>query len=388
MTSSLRRTPAFLLGLALFAPALASAQSYECAAPVGTSCDVELSDAYRDQSDTPATPGVVESALTVLPGDCDDEALLVDVDLELDIAHSYVGDLAVDLVHPDGTQVRVLYRPGLGTIDPSCPGDDLRLILDDEGAIAFDACSTTIPAVSGRVRPWNPLSLLDGRTRNGTWRLRISDLEPGERGVLRGWTLHLPCTLQLPTVEIEALDGLVSERGDDDTATLRVTRSGDTTDELEVAYVVTGTASSEDIEPLPGTLTLPAGSASATFDVHAVADDLDEIDETVIVTLVASPRYTIGPRDSAQVLVREGSAVEPDAGTPDAGGEETDAGVDPGDAGGRQVIDAGTSDEVPDEGCSCEATGARGGSGAPFSLAALGLLALAFGRRRTGRRRT
>lgn len=376
MTRPTRRAPALssalVVSLAALAPSLAAAQQYECA-PLGTNCDAEIPDAYG-RFNTGVTAGVLESTLTVLPGDCPIDALIVDVDLEVDIVHPYVGDLGLELVHPDGTAVELLHRPGIGLIELTCPGDDLRVILDDEGTSAFDACAQNIPAVEGRLVPWNPLSILDGRVRNGTWRLRVKDDVRGERGVLRGWTLHLPCSLDLPLVEIEALDGLVSERGDDDVATVRVKRSGDTSAELEVAYAVTGTASSDDIEPLPGTITLPAGSASATFDVRAVADELDEIDETVILTLVPTQRYQIGPRGSAQVLVREGSVEdELDAGTPDAGSGGEDA--------GRQVIDAGDPGTAPDEGCGCQATHAPARTGAHASLAALLLLGL-FGRRR------
>lgn len=378
MTFAPRSAPALVAALLTLSPAFAEAQSYECSSSFGTSCADELVDAHRRSPAPASTPGIFESTLTVLPGLCADDSVIVDVDVELDIVHSYVGDLSVDLIHPDGTLVRLLYRPGIGFVEPSCPGDDVRVTLDDEGEIAFDACGTLIPALEGRARPWNPLALFDGHVRNGTWRLRVTDNEPGERGVLRGWTLHLPCTLNLPIAGIEAVDGLVSERGDDDTATLRVTRAGDTSADLEIRYQVAGTASREDIEELPGTLTLPAGSASATFDVHAVADDLDEIDETVVITLADSARYEIGPRASAQVLVRERSPGS----EADAGSDEPDASVSPGDAGARQVLDAGNPGGPPDESCGCYATHDPRGTGARASLVALALLALAFGRRR------
>jgi hypothetical protein len=82
------------------------------------------------------------------------------------------------------------------------------------------------------------------------------------------------------------------------------TRTGPTPEALVVAYTVSGTASSDDFTPL-GTVTIPAGQASVTKDVVATDDDVDEPDETVIVTVLEGAGYAIGTPNSATVTIAE-----------------------------------------------------------------------------------
>src|SRR4029453_3410186 len=83
-----------------------------------------------------------------------------------------------------------------------------------------------------------------------------------------------------------------------------VTRSGDTASALTVSYAVTGTATSgNDYTPLPGTVTIPAGSATAIIPVNPVNDTAVESDETVIVTLSTTPAYRGGAPASAPVTI-------------------------------------------------------------------------------------
>jgi hypothetical protein len=70
------------------------------------------------------------------------------------------------------------------------------------------------------------------------------------------------------------------------TGTLTVTRTGSTSNALTLAYTIGGTATSgSDYQPLPGSVTIPAGSASASIVVTPVDDSEVESNETVIVTL-------------------------------------------------------------------------------------------------------
>jgi subtilisin-like proprotein convertase family protein len=95
----------------------------------------------------------VSSTIEVVSGG-DIEAVVVDVD----IRHTYRGDLAIDLIHPDGQSERLL-EP---TMDS---GDDL-------------------------VRSF-ATHAFDGKPAAGTWTLVVSDHAAQDTGTLESWTLKL-----------------------------------------------------------------------------------------------------------------------------------------------------------------------------------------------------
>ena len=98
------------------------------------------------------------------------------------IDHSWVGDLAIDITGPDGTTVRLADHPG----GPDNGGDDLTgTIFDDEAA---QQISQGTAPYTGNFRPQNDqLSRFDGKSRRGTWTLRVRDLFDGDTGTLLGW---------------------------------------------------------------------------------------------------------------------------------------------------------------------------------------------------------
>jgi subtilisin-like proprotein convertase family protein len=340
--------------LATLMPSLAYAQDYECSASLGTNCRAAINDGSTNNSGVNITNST-SSTLTVLPGACDPKDVIVDVDLSVQLLHPFVGDLEIALTHPDGTSVVVLYQPGLGVIDGTCPNDDMDVTFDDDdGTSDASMCNAQIPAMSGAIIPFNPLSVFKDKPRNGNWTLTVRDHAAGQEGVLTGWTLHLPCVPDLPDVTLDAIDGTLSERGEDDSATVRVTRGGSTKAALEVQYVVTGTASLEDFEPLSGKVTIPAGKASADIDISAVEDDINELDETIVLTLLPGSSYDVAARDSATVTLVEQTKVggAGNGGAGNGGGGNGNAGNGGGD---------GSVDENPDGGVADG--GADGGSG-------------------------
>ncbi len=386
-----------VLLLAMFAPALARAQAYECAGSFGTNCRTSLLDGYQRYQEEQLA-GSVSSTLLVLPGACEQEDRIVDVDLSVHLLHPYVGDLEVTLTHPDGTSIAVLYRPGISVLDGFCPNDDVDVTFDDDdGAKLVDMCLSTIPAIRGSVLPFNPLSQFDGKTRNGTWTLTVRDHVPGSEGVLAGWKLALPCVPDLPDVTIDTTDALAAERGSDDRAVVTVARGGDTGRALRVAYSITGSASLADFEPLPGTIEIPVGAASAEIEIRPVADDKNELEETIVLTLQPGADYEIGARDTAIVtLVDDDEALAAGSG----GGPSSGAGGLNGAAGrGGSASDRDAGEDAPDGGgtthgrpgngesddCGCRVPGATA-SEPPLALIGLASLLVMFAARRRHRR--
>lgn len=108
-----------------------------------------------------------------------------------------------------------------------------------------------------------------------------------------------------PTVSISSLDPTASEALLDP-ATFTLTRTGDTTASLTVQLQVGGTASPEDYDNIPISLTFQPGQSVAQrtvtpFDDLLIEDDL----ETIVITIVPSGSYEIGGNGSVTLTIAD-----------------------------------------------------------------------------------
>ncbi len=122
---------------------------------------------------------------------------VADLNVEVEITHTWVGDLKVVLTHVDtGTQVTIIDRPRrrccLRRLRRfGCSGNNVDATLDDEASTRVeDQCLGSTPTISGSVRPNNPLSAFDGEDLGGTWRLTVTDWATLDHGFLESWSLH------------------------------------------------------------------------------------------------------------------------------------------------------------------------------------------------------
>ncbi len=117
---------------------------------------------------------------------------------------------------------------------------------------------------------------------------------------LQGWT-----AAPRPTVTVTASDPSAAEAGTDPGA-FTVRRAGSTSGSLSVRYAITGTATAgSDYTALAGSVTIVAGSESATITLTPIDDALVEGDETVVLTLNADPAYAAGSPDTATVTIAD-----------------------------------------------------------------------------------
>lgn len=85
-----------------------------------------------------------------------------------------------------------------------------------------------------------------------------------------------------------------------------VTRGGDISASLRVRYTVAGTATAgTDYRALSGTVTIPAGAASARIAVVPAADGVADTGETVVITLAARTGYSVGRPAAATVRIND-----------------------------------------------------------------------------------
>ncbi|NUQ63579.1 MAG: S8 family serine peptidase, partial [Pirellulales bacterium] len=105
---------------------------------------------------------------------------LADVNVRVNISHTYDSDLYVYLRGPDGTRVDLVkYRGGKGD-------HFTNTTLDDEAATAVRNGSAPF---SGTYRPEQSLSALDGKNARGTWTLYVYDRARYDVGTLNSWSL-------------------------------------------------------------------------------------------------------------------------------------------------------------------------------------------------------
>ncbi|RRQ49655.1 T9SS C-terminal target domain-containing protein [Maribacter algicola] len=107
---------------------------------------------------------------------------LADINVNLDIEHTYLSDLVISLTSPSGTTV-VLVSSACGN------NSDINAIFDDEAANAFICLGS--PAISGTVRPIGTLSSFYGESILGEWVLEIQDNAASDGGRLNNFSLEV-----------------------------------------------------------------------------------------------------------------------------------------------------------------------------------------------------
>ncbi|MBN2383113.1 proprotein convertase P-domain-containing protein [bacterium] len=154
-------------------------------------------------TDTPvtiATPGTVYSQIS-LPLNL----IITDVDVTIDISHTYDWDLIISLIGPDNTTVILSEQNG----DYGDNYTDTHF--DDEGSIPIG--SGTAP-FTGTYIPDEALSAFDGKGTLGLWQLKVQDVYSADGGQINSWSIHFTveqnsqyCVWRMPTAEQAAADG-------------------------------------------------------------------------------------------------------------------------------------------------------------------------------------
>ncbi len=104
-----------------------------------------------------------------------------DVNVSIELTHTFLEDLIIDLISPSGTRVALISR--------AC-GDEnnINAVFDDDGSTI--TCSGN-PAISGTVAPLGSLSSLNGESTLGEWVLEIRDTASNDGGSLVAFSLEI-----------------------------------------------------------------------------------------------------------------------------------------------------------------------------------------------------
>lgn len=110
-----------------------------------------------------------------------DDLPLADLNVSLELDHSFLKEITATLTSPSGTVV-TLFTNACGSLD------NVNAIFDDS-ASGF-VCTGT-PAINGTVRPNGALASFNGESILGEWVLTISDNAPSDGGSLKAFSLEV-----------------------------------------------------------------------------------------------------------------------------------------------------------------------------------------------------
>ena len=138
-------------------------------------------------TDTPiAIPVIVNTTPFFSSINLSSSNVVSDVNVTVDISHTWVNDMTISLISPTGTEIQLVARP--------CTNASLFDIIatfDDSGSTIV--CGTN-PAISGTVKPIQQLSGFNGQPINGVWKLKVLDPYNEDGGAINSWTLNV-CSL-------------------------------------------------------------------------------------------------------------------------------------------------------------------------------------------------
>jgi subtilisin-like proprotein convertase family protein/uncharacterized protein YvpB len=131
----------------------------------------------------------------------DEPGFIGDIDIRVDIDHTWVGDLMMNLTHEDtGTSIILMDRSGFPADKNGCGLNNIRAILDDDISLSVEqVCSSyqvavndydySEVAIAGTYIPEQQLSAFNNEQISGNWTISISDLIPHDVGELNQWCI-------------------------------------------------------------------------------------------------------------------------------------------------------------------------------------------------------
>ncbi|HRE77717.1 MAG TPA: S8 family serine peptidase [Flavobacterium sp.] len=133
----------------------------------------DFSDAFIDN---------VANSTASIPIFVSGEIMIADINVSLDISHTWVQDMSIYLIGPPE-----IGSPSITLFEEPCGGqDDIIATLDDSGS--FLNCGFN-PAISGIIKPNQPLSELNGLLADGIWTLFVIDKYNNDGGTINAVSL-------------------------------------------------------------------------------------------------------------------------------------------------------------------------------------------------------
>ncbi|MDD1428775.1 hypothetical protein MEO94_30925, partial [Dolichospermum sp. ST_sed9] len=232
------------------------------------------------------------------------------------ITHTYPDDLDVLLIGPTGAKVLLMSDAGWSwdlnnvtlTFDPNA-----RDFLPDQGQISSGSYRATdyetgdrfnnSPAPSGDYGI--DFSVFNNTIPNGAWNIYVVDDTGVDIGnIAGGWSIAIDTT-EVTTKPIVTLATSPKKVAENSGANIlyTFTRTGNIASALTVNYTVSGSAifntdysqtGATSHTATTGTVSFAAGADTVTLTISPLEDNIQENDETIILTLATGTDYIIG----------------------------------------------------------------------------------------------
>ncbi len=151
---------------------------------------VDIEDISRlSESAVPIQDFAIATSTVTVSGES--QKVITDVNLRLNITHTYVEDLYAYLIHPDGTRISLFTNVGGA-------GENFEdTVFDDQAETSIFSGSAPF---SGSFVPQQLLSTFNGKSAIGTWTLEVYDFTFKDFGALNEWELMVTTSERvLPT---------------------------------------------------------------------------------------------------------------------------------------------------------------------------------------------
>ena len=143
-------------------------------------------------ADVPLEISGGDPATTLSTLEVDADFTLQDIQVSMDVSHSWLSDVVATLISPAGTSVFLFGN--------QCGDHDNANITFDDDAAAI-TCQDGPVALQGTFAPQEALGQLIGESVNGTWTLQVQDTEGGDGGAVNHWSITI-CGLQEATAGV------------------------------------------------------------------------------------------------------------------------------------------------------------------------------------------
>ncbi|MEM9822604.1 MAG: reprolysin-like metallopeptidase, partial [Bacteroidota bacterium] len=134
-----------------------------------------------------------------------DSYTILDLNLSLEVSHSWVGDLYASIESPNGQTFDLFDQPGVPGSNFGCDESNLLITFDDEAENSANdlenSCSGGNYAIEGNFQPIDAFSALNGQDAQGEWILTIGDNFDQDGGALEAWSLEI-CFASDPVTEV------------------------------------------------------------------------------------------------------------------------------------------------------------------------------------------
>jgi subtilisin-like proprotein convertase family protein len=193
-----------------------------------------------------------------------------DIDIELDLSHTYIGDLIVEVTSPEGTTVRLHDRSGGSD-------DDMHMYYDEQGG--------DMPSGPGSLADW------EGEIVTGTWTMSVSDNAGADTGSLDHWALKIASSGEICPPVAQDVEAFTDENMSVDITLVGASPTGD-----DLAYIVSSNPAYGLLQNIDGS---PIGSTPYTLP----SDQVRYVPDSGYIGIDTFTYYVSDGLDSEEAMV-------------------------------------------------------------------------------------